>query len=85
MKLFSNFPIAESLARLNGQRVQCPVGMSTLNFRHERLTDAKQPYVYLKCGHVFGKVDWGDIEGELAVFVANNDYGLLRFLCALEN
>jgi len=56
--------IAESLARLNGQRVQCPVGMSTLNFRHtHHLADARQPFVYLKCGHVFGRVEWGEGEG----------------------
>lgn len=51
-----------SLARLNGQRVQCPVGLSTLNFRHREEPDSKQPFVYLKCGHVHGKVDWGDTE-----------------------
>ena len=48
---------------MNGQRVQCPVGLSTLNFRHREEPDSKQPFVYLKCGHVHGKVDWGDAEG----------------------
>ena len=41
--------------------------MSTLNFRHEQIPDAKQPFVYLKCGHVFGRVDWGEVEGEFRV------------------
>ena len=48
--------------RLNLQRIQCPVGLSTLHFGRQRSGD-RQPYCYLGCGHVHGLVDWGD-QGE---------------------
>ena len=58
------FKLELCLERLNIQKVQCPVGLSTLNFRHRLETDSKQPFVYLKCGHVHGKVNWGEAEGK---------------------
>lgn len=50
-----------ALDRLNLQRVQCPVGLSTLHFgRHRSAGSSRQPYCYLACGHVHGLVEWGD-------------------------
>ncbi|OQR76936.1 protein pellino-like [Tropilaelaps mercedesae] len=55
--------LLEQVARLNAGRPQCPVGLNTLvvpsratlsNRDHER-----QPYVYLRCGHVQGLHAWG--------------------------
>lgn len=58
---------------INASRPQCPVGLNTLVIprkpvlsdlqRNEFLNDTeyanRQPYVYLKCGHVQGSHDWG--------------------------
>ncbi|XP_062404878.1 E3 ubiquitin-protein ligase pellino homolog 1 [Sardina pilchardus] len=52
----------EELRReLNAARPQCPVGLNTLAFpslRCRQLLDAKQPWVYLRCGHVHGYHGW---------------------------
>jgi pellino protein len=47
---------------LNEQRVQCPVGLSTLKFGRQKSGDKnpRQPYCYMACGHVHGLVEWGD-------------------------
>lgn len=47
---------------LNASRPQCPVGLNTLVIPRKSATLSekdKQPYVYLKCGHVQGMHDWG--------------------------
>lgn len=47
---------------LNAGRPQCPVGFNTLAFpslRRKDVLDEKQPWVYLRCGHVHGYHTWG--------------------------
>ncbi|XP_070578036.1 E3 ubiquitin-protein ligase pellino homolog 2-like isoform X2 [Ptychodera flava] len=48
---------------INASRPQCPVGLMTLvlpsRSRGGGDVDEKQPYVYLKCGHVHGYHSWG--------------------------
>ncbi|KAM6906222.1 E3 ubiquitin-protein ligase pellino homolog 2 isoform X1 [Anarhichas minor] len=49
---------------LNASRPQCPVGLSTLAFpsmprSHRWDLEERQPWVYLTCGHVHGRHDWG--------------------------
>ncbi|XP_051936166.1 E3 ubiquitin-protein ligase pellino homolog 1b isoform X1 [Hippocampus zosterae] len=48
---------------INAARPQCPVGFNTLAFpsmRRKDTPDEKQPWVYLRCGHVHGYHDWGN-------------------------
>uniref|UniRef100_A0A8C8DQV1 Uncharacterized protein n=1 Tax=Oryzias sinensis TaxID=183150 RepID=A0A8C8DQV1_9TELE len=53
---------------LNASRPQCPVGLSTLAFPslpRSHSLEERQPWVYLSCGHVHGRHDWGQrSEGE---------------------
>ncbi|KAA0711122.1 E3 ubiquitin-protein ligase pellino -like protein 1 [Triplophysa tibetana] len=52
---------------LNAARPQCPVGFNTLAFpsmRRKDIVDEKQPWVYLKCGHVHGYHNWGNRDVE---------------------
>ncbi|XP_056135983.1 E3 ubiquitin-protein ligase pellino homolog 1-like [Lampris incognitus] len=57
---------------LNAGRPQCPVGFNTLAFpslRRKEVLDEKQPWVYLRCGHVHGFHGWegqrnGEVEAE---------------------
>jgi len=49
---------------LNAGRPQCPVGLNTLvvprkNSAHTN--PENQPYVYLNCGHVQGRHEWGNV------------------------
>uniref|UniRef100_A0A671WES1 Pellino E3 ubiquitin protein ligase 1a n=1 Tax=Sparus aurata TaxID=8175 RepID=A0A671WES1_SPAAU len=47
---------------LNAGRPQCPVGFNTLAFpslRRKDVPDEKQPWAYLRCGHVHGYHGWG--------------------------
>ncbi|XP_041352890.1 protein pellino-like isoform X2 [Gigantopelta aegis] len=46
---------------INAGRPQCPVGLNTLVLptRGSLNLRDRQPYVYLKCGHVHGKHEWG--------------------------
>uniref|UniRef100_A0A4W6E8T2 Pellino E3 ubiquitin protein ligase 1a n=1 Tax=Lates calcarifer TaxID=8187 RepID=A0A4W6E8T2_LATCA len=46
---------------LNAGRPQCPVGFNTLAFPslHRKDVDEKQPWAYLRCGHVHGYHSWG--------------------------
>ncbi|XP_061084807.1 E3 ubiquitin-protein ligase pellino homolog 1b, partial [Conger conger] len=47
---------------INAARPQCPVGFNTLAFpsmRRKDVLDDKQPWVYLRCGHVHGYHSWG--------------------------
>ncbi|XP_063426185.1 protein pellino-like [Mytilus trossulus] len=46
---------------INAGRPQCPVGLMTLVLPSKGTLGAadKQPYVYLKCGHVHGQHEWG--------------------------
>ena len=50
---------------LNAGRPQCPVGLNTLvvprkNSLHNTNPE-NQPYVYLNCGHVQGRHEWGNV------------------------
>ncbi|XP_077469838.1 E3 ubiquitin-protein ligase pellino homolog 1b [Stigmatopora argus] len=48
---------------INAARPQCPVGFNTLAFpsmRRKDTPDEKQPWAYLRCGHVHGYHDWGN-------------------------
>lgn len=55
--------LEEMIDQLNASRPQCPVGLNTLVIPRKSASlgaaDDKQPYVYLKCGHVQGYHDWG--------------------------
>ncbi|RWS27447.1 protein pellino-like isoform X3 [Leptotrombidium deliense] len=54
--------LEEMIDDLNAARPQCPVGLNTLVIPRKLATlseSDKQPYVYLKCGHVQGLHDWG--------------------------
>lgn len=47
---------------LNAGRPQCPVGFNTLAFpslRRRGVLDERQPWAYLRCGHVHGYHGWG--------------------------
>ncbi|KAG7485090.1 E3 ubiquitin-protein ligase pellino-like 1-like [Solea senegalensis] len=47
---------------LNAGRPQCPVGFNTLAFpslSRKDVPDEKQPWAYLRCGHVHGYHSWG--------------------------
>ncbi|KAG5831189.1 hypothetical protein ANANG_G00301190 [Anguilla anguilla] len=47
---------------LNAARPQCPVGFNTLAFpsvRRQDAVDDRQPWAYLRCGHVHGYHSWG--------------------------
>jgi len=50
---------------LNAGRPQCPVGLNTLVVPRKNSqissTSENQPYVYLNCGHVQGRHDWGKV------------------------
>ncbi|CAJ0946357.1 unnamed protein product, partial [Mesorhabditis belari] len=53
-----------SLDRLNAGKPQCPVNLNTLVIPRKKTNEkdkdfSRQPYVYLRCGHVQGKHDWG--------------------------
>ncbi|XP_061915471.1 E3 ubiquitin-protein ligase pellino homolog 1b isoform X1 [Entelurus aequoreus] len=48
---------------INAARPQCPVGFNTLAFpsmRRKDTPDEKQPWAYLRCGHVHGYHNWGN-------------------------
>ncbi|XP_072319664.1 E3 ubiquitin-protein ligase pellino homolog 1-like [Eucyclogobius newberryi] len=50
---------------LNSDRPQCPVGYFTLSFPSrpplpDPNLDPKQPWVYVRCGHVHGYLEWGN-------------------------
>lgn len=50
---------------LNAGRPQCPVGLNTLVVPRKNSentsTSENQPYVYLNCGHVQGRHEWGKV------------------------
>ncbi|KAI6213643.1 hypothetical protein M3Y94_00174300 [Aphelenchoides besseyi] len=61
-----NSPSREELERrldeLNAGKPQCPVNLNTLIVPRRkciRTNSARQPYVYVQCGHVQGKHMWG--------------------------
>ncbi|PAV62866.1 hypothetical protein WR25_15929 [Diploscapter pachys] len=53
--------LESALDRLNAGKPQCPVNLNTLIIPKKKSTGAtsRQPYAYLRCGHVQGKHDWG--------------------------
>ncbi|CAH1790722.1 unnamed protein product, partial [Owenia fusiformis] len=60
----SQSQLQSQVAAINAGRPQCPVGLNTLVLPSKNTISIsdKQPYVYLECGHVHGKHDWGDKE-----------------------
>ncbi|XP_046355931.1 protein pellino-like [Haliotis cracherodii] len=52
--------------QINAGRPQCPVGLNTLVLptRGSLNLRERQPYVYLKCGHVHGKHEWGQQDAD---------------------
>ncbi|ODN05494.1 Protein pellino [Orchesella cincta] len=48
---------------LNAARPQCPVGLNTLVVGRKTNSLDREPYVYLKCGHVQGLHEWGHKKG----------------------
>jgi len=57
--------LERALDELNAGRPQCPVGLHTLivpRKNSQNIAPEAQPMVYLKCGHVQGKHDWGFTE-----------------------
>ena len=50
---------------LNAGRPQCPVGLNTLvvprKNSSQNTNPENQPYVYLNCGHVQGRHEWGNV------------------------
>lgn len=65
-----NTPTQRHLERLrqdiNDTRPQCPIGFNTLvlpkNRQSSKIMEEKQPYAYLKCGHVHGYHVWNSKE-----------------------
>ncbi|XP_071512085.1 E3 ubiquitin-protein ligase pellino homolog 1-like [Diadema antillarum] len=65
-----NTPTQRHLERLrqdiNDTRPQCPIGFNTLVLpkyrQHSKIMEEKQPYAYLKCGHVHGYHVWNSKE-----------------------
>lgn len=53
--------LEQKIDELNAGRPQCPVGLNTLVIPRKSTLSAsdKQPYLYLKCGHVQGLHEWG--------------------------
>uniref|UniRef100_A0A0N5ANV5 Protein pellino n=1 Tax=Syphacia muris TaxID=451379 RepID=A0A0N5ANV5_9BILA len=55
--------LESALDALNAAKPQCPVNLNTLRVPRRKSSrysnSSKQPYVYLNCGHVQGKHDWG--------------------------
>ncbi|CAI4226876.1 unnamed protein product [Auanema sp. JU1783] len=54
--------LENALDRLNAGKPQCPVNLNTLIIPKKKsgsTVSSRQPYVYLRCGHVQGKHKWG--------------------------
>uniref|UniRef100_A0AC35TGJ6 Protein pellino n=1 Tax=Rhabditophanes sp. KR3021 TaxID=114890 RepID=A0AC35TGJ6_9BILA len=53
--------LEEVLDQLNAGKPQCPVNLNTLVIPKKKAKSqtSRQPYVYIECGHVQGKHDWG--------------------------
>lgn len=51
---------------INAGRPQCPVGLNTLVLPSKGSPNLRErhPYVYLFCGHVHGKHEWGQGDSE---------------------
>uniref|UniRef100_A0A914EFH5 Pellino n=1 Tax=Acrobeloides nanus TaxID=290746 RepID=A0A914EFH5_9BILA len=61
----SRVELERRLDELNAGRPQCPVNLNTLIVPRRKSArtsnSSRQPYVYMRCGHVQGKHDWGII------------------------
>lgn len=78
---------------INACRPQCPVGLTTLvlpSKSHASPGLDKQPFVYIKCGHVHGRHTWGQKDDDddkrtcpLCLKVSNIYIYLLRKICML--
>uniref|UniRef100_A0A0K0FVT8 Protein pellino (inferred by orthology to a D. melanogaster protein) n=1 Tax=Strongyloides venezuelensis TaxID=75913 RepID=A0A0K0FVT8_STRVS len=57
----SKIELERRLDELNGTKPQCPVNLNTLIIpkRKSNSITQRQPYVYMSCGHVQGKHEWG--------------------------
>jgi len=82
----NNRPSKDELDRrldeLNAGKPQCPVNLNTLIIprRRKEAHSSRQPYVYLACGHVQGKHNWGVIHS------SNNKVSTFRCpICMLES
>ncbi|KAK6181044.1 hypothetical protein SNE40_008984 [Patella caerulea] len=62
----SEHEFEDLVGEINAGRPQCPVGLNTLVLptRGSLNLHDKQPYVYLNCGHVHGKHQWGVLDSE---------------------
>ncbi len=59
----SRHDLERRLDELNAGKPQCPVNLNTLIIPRKKspqhASNSRQPYVYLHCGHVQGKHEWG--------------------------
>ncbi|XP_040578126.1 protein pellino isoform X3 [Lepeophtheirus salmonis] len=56
--------LEQCIDNLNAGRPQCPVGLHTLVVPRKNSKNTKpeaQPFVYLNCGHVQGRHNWGNL------------------------
>ncbi|KAK0409641.1 hypothetical protein QR680_004669 [Steinernema hermaphroditum] len=62
----SKAELEHRLDELNAGKPQCPVNLNTLIIPRKKsaktCSSSRQPYVYLGCGHVQGKHDWGVVK-----------------------
>jgi pellino protein len=71
----SRLELERRLDELNAGKPQCPVNLNTLIIPKKKASKgatSRQPYVYMRCGHVQGKHEWGVIrkpaEGNVTKF-----------------
>ena len=64
----SDRQLEEYIERINASRPQCPVGLNTLVLpkRNAKIEKARQPYVYLACGHVHGSHEWKKVDDSMS-------------------
>uniref|UniRef100_A0AC34G668 Protein pellino n=1 Tax=Panagrolaimus sp. ES5 TaxID=591445 RepID=A0AC34G668_9BILA len=71
----SRLELERRLDELNAGKPQCPVNLNTLIIPKKKASKgatSRQPYVYMRCGHVQGKHEWGIVrkpaEGNVTKF-----------------
>uniref|UniRef100_A0AC34QF07 Protein pellino n=1 Tax=Panagrolaimus sp. JU765 TaxID=591449 RepID=A0AC34QF07_9BILA len=65
------------LDELNAGKPQCPVNLNTLIVPKKKASKGnthRQPYVYMRCGHVQGKHDWG---------ISKKGENIMKFKCPI--
>ncbi|XP_025105862.1 protein pellino-like [Pomacea canaliculata] len=62
----SEMEFQSMINQINAGRPQCPVGLNTLVLPSKGSPNLreKHPYVYLACGHVHGKHEWGQSDSQ---------------------